>query len=320
MVSFSELKQIPKIDLHINFLSSITTNLAFDLNDDLSIDEVMDMTTLKRFSEYDKCLEIPIKLLNNVKNIKLAVIDLISRLKKNNVIYGELFLDLPLYNNKFSLSYLIDILLKTIKEEKYDLNLILCVSDKFSKEENIEVLNLVDKYYNNGVSGIYFNKSKDTNLMDYVYIFDKLIKNNIPYILPFDDKLTNQNREIYTNAYRIEYLYDGVDSEILELAFENKITLEFCFSKINELNLSFNVYEFVYNLIKDNYRVIINSLDMTVLNTDIINEYCLLFNNCDLTLLELVKLLINGINNLLIDDIIKERLIANLKDESNKML
>jgi len=320
MVSFEELKQIPKIDLHINFLSSITTNLAFDLNDDLSIDEVMDMTTLKRFSEYDKCLEIPIKLLNNVKNIKLSVIDLINRLKKNNVIYSELFLDLPLYNSKFSLSYLIDVLLKTIKEEKFDLNLVLCVSDKFSKEENIDILNLMDKYYNNGVSGIYFNKSKGTNLIDYVYIFDKLIKNSIPYILPFDDKLTNQNREIYTNAYRIEYLYDGIDNEILDLVFENKITLEFCFSKINELNFSFNVYELIYKLIKENYRVIINSLDMTVLNTDIINEYCLLFNNCDLTLRELVKLLINGINNLLIDDIIKERLIVKLKDESNKIL
>ena len=293
MVSFENLKSIPKLDLHINFLSSITTNLAFDLNEDLSFDEVMEMSTLKRITEYDKCLELPIKLLNNVKNIKLAVKDLIDRLKKNNVIYGELYLDLALYNNKFSLEYLINVLLKVIEDEKYDLQLVLCASD---------------------------NKSKGTNLADYIYLFDKLIKNNMPYIIPFDEKINNQNWDIYKNAYRIVYLFDGENNELLDLAQENNITLEFCLSKINELNYQFSIYEFIYNLIKNNYQVVLSSLDMTILNTDIINEYCLLFNNCELTLLELVKLLINNISNLSIDELTKEELIKILKEESNQIL
>lgn len=320
MISFEKLKSIPKLDLHINFLSSITTNLAFDLNDDLSIDEVMDMSTFKRITESDKCLELPIKLLNNVKNIRQAVVDLIERLKRNNVIYGELFLDLPLYNKSISLSYLIDTLLKVIKEENFDLQLVLCVSDKFSKDENLEVLSLLDKYYGHGVNGVYFKKDKITNLFDYIYLFDKLIKNNITYIVPFDSKITNQNRDIYEKAYRIEYLFDGVDDELLELVQENNIILEFSISKLLELNYNLDIYGFIYQLIKDNYQVIINSGDMTVLNTDIINEYCLLFNNCDLTLLELVKLLINNINNLNIDDIMKERLVVLLKEKSNDIL
>ena len=176
MVSFEELKKVPKLDMHINFLSSITTNLAFDLNDDLSIDEVIDMSNLKKIYEYDKCLEIPIELLNNVKNIKSAVIDLINRLKKNNVIYGELFLDLPLYNRRFSLEYLVSTLLKVIEEEDFNLQLVLCVSDEFSKEENQEVIEIVNKYYHHGINGVYFHKNKGTNLSDYVYLFDKLPK------------------------------------------------------------------------------------------------------------------------------------------------
>lgn len=320
MVSFEELKKIPKLDLHINFLSSISDNLAFDLDNELSFEEVMDMSTLKRFSEYDKCLELPIKLLNNVKNIKLAVVDLIERLKKDNVIYSELFLDLPLYNRNISISYLIDIILKTIEEEKYDMNIILCTSDKFSKEENMKILDLLDKYYNHGVSGVYFNKSKGTNLVDYVYLFDKLIKNNIPYIIPYNDLITNQNHEIYLNASRIEYLFDNENNEIFDLVKENNITLEFSFSKIQELNFGINIYNLVERLFRDNVNISINSLDMIVLNTDIINEYCLLFNNCELSLRDLVKLLINNLNNLKINDIIKERLIKVLKDESNEIL
>ena len=211
MISFENLKSIPKVDLHINFLSSITTSLAFDLNDDLTIADVIEMTTFKRFSEYDKCLELPVKLLNNEKNIKLALSDLINRLRKNNVIYGELVLDLPLYNKNISLDYLIDLLLKVIKEENFNLQLLLCVSDKLSKEENMDILNLLDKYYNNGVKGVYFKKDKITNLFDYIYIFDKLSRNNIPYIVPFDSKITNQSREIYAKAYRIEYLFSEID-------------------------------------------------------------------------------------------------------------
>lgn len=315
-----KIKNIPKIDLHINFLSSIGNDLAFEIDDELSFSKVLDMSTLKRIKEYDKCLELPIKLLNSIKNIKLAMHDLISRLKKDNVIYSEVFLDLPIYNRHFSISYLLDNLLNVVKEENYDLNFILCVSDKFSKEENLEVLSLLDKYYQNGVSGVYFYKSKETNLGDYIYLFDKLIKNKINYIVPLDDLITNQTREIYANAHRIEYLFDGESSEILELIKEKEIGVEVCFSNIQELNFNMNIYDFIYNLIKNNYKVVINSLDMTVLNTDIINEYCLLFNNTDLTLLEMIKLLINNINNLLIDDIIKERLIKVLKERSNGVL
>ena len=320
MISFEKIKNIHKLDLHINFLSSITTNLAFDLNSDLSLEEVMDMSTLKRFNDYEKCLELPLKLLNNVHNIKLAVVDLINRLKKNNVIYGELFLDLPLYNKHISISYLINIILKVIKEEDFNLQLVLCVSDRFSKEENLEILSLLDKYYQNGIVGVYFKKDKITNLFDYIYIFDKLIRNNIPYIVPFDSKLTNQNRDIYSKAYRIEYLFDEVDEELLELVYEKDIVLEFSISKLNELKYNLDIYNLLERLIKENYNLVINSGDMTILNTDIINEYCLLFNNCDLTLRELVKLLINNVNNLLINDIMKERLMLILKEESNQIL
>ena len=43
MISFEKLKGIPKIDLHINFLTSISTSLAFELDDDLSFNQLMDM-------------------------------------------------------------------------------------------------------------------------------------------------------------------------------------------------------------------------------------------------------------------------------------
>ena len=104
-------------------------------------------------------------------------------------------------------------------------------------------------------------------------IFDKLIKNNIPYIIPYNDLITNQNREIYLNASRIEYLFDNDNNEIFDLVKENNITLEFSFSKIQELNFGINIYNLVERLFRDNINISINSLDMTILNTNICTNF-----------------------------------------------
>ena len=51
----------------------------------------MDMSTLKRINEYDKCLELPIKLLNNVKNIKQV------QKNKTNIIKITIFFPLVIF-------------------------------------------------------------------------------------------------------------------------------------------------------------------------------------------------------------------------------
>lgn len=318
MSLIEDLKKIPKIDTHINFLSSISPDLIIDVDDsnDLSVD-ILDMTTFKRYSEYDNCLMLPIKLLNSKKNIKLAIINLIDSLIEKNIIYSELFIDIHLYNKNIKLEEVIKVIINTIKEKNYDLKLILVTNNEESKENNIELINLIEKYK---LNGLYFKKNKTDNLADYIYLFDRLIKLNIPYIIPYDNKINNQIWDIYEKSYRIEYLVDYYDEELLDIVKNNNILLEISITKLQELNYSNDYYKLIKDLIENGYNILIYSGDMTILNTDIINELCLLFTNCNISLRDLIRLLINNINNLKIDNILKEKLILILKEEGNKIL
>ncbi len=316
---FQQLKLLPKVDLHINLTSSISTNLVFDLTNETSIIDVEEKMFQHNPKEYRESLKEPLRVLKTKKNIVLAVNDLIDRLEENNVLYSELFLDLPLYKN-IDEEKLINYILDVIKERNYNMQLVLCLSDNYCKEENIELINLFEKYYKKGVNGIFFDKSNMTNLSDYNYVFDRLIKNNYPYIINLNSQITNQDHDIYLNAKRIIYSLPNRD-HVLEELIDKNIMLEFPISSLRESNIINEISECLfYPLYQDNYDVSLVSRDMTSLNTDILNEYCLLFNNCDIKILDMIKININILENIDIDEEVRQELINKLRMESNKLL
>ena len=102
---------------------------------------------------------------------------------------------------------------------------------------------------------------------------------------------------------------------------DKNIMLEFPLTSLYEANIISSIKESVFHeLYEDNFNVCIVSRDMTSLNTDILNEYCLLINNFSFTILDLVKMNINILENIDIDDVKREELINKLREESNKLL
>lgn len=320
MTLFEQLKAIPKTDVHINLTGSISTDLAFSITNESSIQELEDKMIQKNVKDYLDSLSVPIEILRTKKNIELAINDLIDRLEKNNVIYGELFFDLPLYNKRLNIERVLNIILDVIKQRNFNLQIVLCLSSNNTKEENIEILNLLEKYYGKGVNGVYFQKTRMTNLSDYYYIFDRL-KNNFPYIINITSKITNQERDIYCNAARVIYSLPYIDNELLGIFKENEVMLEIPISNLIELHVINDLKEyFVYDLIKDNHLITFTSCDMTTLNTDILNEYCLLFNSCPITIHDLIKTTINNLMTINIDNEEKNKLINDYKEKSNEVL
>ena len=317
MTLFEQLKGIPKVDMHINLTSSISTDLAFDLSDDLDMIDVLDTMREKNVMEYEQALKLPLKILRSNKNMKLAINDLISRLRKNNVIYGELFLDLPIYNHKIDISKLLNVVLETIKENSFNLQVVLVISSDFDKEDNLYILELYEKYKNNGVNGIYFYKNKMCNLSDYMYLFDRMIKNNYPYILNINSKVSSVDEEIYMHAKRIIYSLPSFDDNLKDKLKLNDIMLEFSLTRFKESNIIDLSNYFIYDFVKDNILFTITSCDMTTLNTDILNEWCLMFNNYPINLLEMVKIINKSILKANISDELKDKLIDELKEKSN---
>ena len=321
MTLFEQLKMIPKVDMHINLTSSISTNLAFDLSDDTNILDVEEIMREKNIMEYEEALKMPVKILKKSSNLVLAIDDLIDKLLKNNVLYSELFIDLPLYNVKIDEERLVELIINVIEKRDYHMNLVLVTSSKRSKEDNLKTIEIFEKYYNKGVNAIYFYKEKMANLSDYMYIFDRLNKNNYPYILNMNSKVTNNEYDVYTKAKRIIYLLPNIDEELINECHKNNIMLEFAPTRFYENNLltSFKEY-FLGELIKSNISLTITSYDMTTLNTDILNEWCILFNNYPLVLLDMIKIIQNNLKNANINDEIKEQLIKEFKDKSNSIL
>ena len=321
MTLFEQIKAVPKVDMHINLTSSISTDLAFDLSLDVNMAEIISKMQERNSLEYVNALKLPVKILKTGKNVILAINDLIDRLVNNNVIYGELFLDLSLYNSKIDLEKVLNLILSVIEERNINLQVVLVASSKCEKEENLHVLEIFEKYYGKGVNGIYFSKDKMDNLIDYSYLFDRLNRNDYPYIINMNSKITREEKEIYLHAKRVIYALDTRDDIIINELMANDVMLEFAVTRFYENNLfsEFSNY-FIYDLIKDNVKLTITSVDMTTLNTDIINEWCLLFNNYPLVLHDMLKIINYNLNKINIPEETKNKLIEEFVNKSNIIL
>ena len=321
MTLFEQIKSIPKVDMHINLTSSISTDLAFDLSLDENMAEIIDKMQEKNSLEYVDALKLPVKILKTDKNIILAVNDLIDKLERDGIIYGELFLDLPLYNHRINVLNLLELVLDVIKEREINLQIVLVLSSKLDKIDNLKILDIFEKYYGNGVNGIYFHKDKMDNLDNYRYIFDRLIDNNYPYIINMNSRVTNQEYEIYLHAKRVIYALNYRDDIIINELIANDIMLEFALTRFYENNV-FSDYKdyFIYDLIKDNVKVTITTYDMTTLNTDIINEWCILFNNYPFVLHDMIKIISYNLSKINVNEEERNKLIQEFKDKSNLVL
>lgn len=322
MTLFEGLKLFPKIDLHIDYFGSITKTTIFNLTSDYEKEEVETTLEFDSLKNYDNSKILLSKILDNLDNIELATKELIEKLKSDNLIYGEIFLNLDLFTKKLNKQEIIKTILKVIKKSDIKLNLVLEIDSNITKEDMYNNLNIVYEYYKKGITGVYFKKGKQENLDSYKALYDKFIKDDIDYIVLLDSKLTNQNKEIYYNAKRIIYnLFDKPNDMFLNIIRENNIILEFPITYQSYFNLYDELANhFVYDLYKENIKVIFTTIDMTILDTDLLNEYCCLFNVFPFKLHDLVTINLNILNKLNIKDDIKNNLIEEFKEKANELL
>jgi len=321
MTLFEGLKLFPKIDLHIDFLGSITKETIYKLSqeDVEKVDEVLELDSL---TNYDNQKILASNLLNNLNNIEIALSDLIEKLMRDNLIYGELFLNLDLFKKELNKQDIIKTILNTIKKKKININLVLEIESSIKKEDMYNNLDILYTYYKKGITGVYFKKNKQENFDSYKALFDKFIKDDINYIVLMDSKLTNQNKEIYYNASRIIYnLLEIPGENFLNILRDNEIILEFPITYQSFFNLYDDLTNhFVYDLYKENIKITFTTIDMTILDTDILNEYCKLFNVFPFKLHDLVTINLNILNKLNIKDNIKNDIITNFKEMANELL
>lgn len=323
MTLFESLKLFPKVDLHIDFLGSIPFDTINKLDGDINIKkQIEELKEIDSLTNYDNYKILVARLLNNLNNIEISIKELINKLKNDNLIYGEIFLNLNLFSNTLNKKDIINTIFKVIKKSDLKLNIVLEIDSNINKENLYNVLDILYDYYKKGITGVFFKKSKQEIFDSYKALFDKFIKDKIDYIVLLDSKLTNQNKEIYYNAKRIIYnIFELPDSNFLNIIRENEIILEFPIA----YQSYFNIYDdlnnhFIYDLYKENLKIVFTTIDMNILDTDLLNEYCKLFNVFPFNLHDLIVITNNILNKLNVKDEIKNNLIADFKDKANELI
>ncbi len=321
MTLFESLKLFPKIDLHIDYFGSITKDTIYALtkNSKTYVDDILEFDSL---TDYDNSKELAKKLLNNYDNIKLATNDLLLKLKNDNILYGEIFLNLDSFLSNLDKNVIVKTILNLIKENNLNINLVLEIESNINKENLYDNLSILYKYYNKGINGVYFKKKKLDNLDSFKSLFDRFIKDNINYIVLMDSKITSQNKEIYFNASRIIYnILELPDKDLEEKIIEKNIILEEAITYQNYFNLYDDLKNhIIYDLYKENFIIAFTTIDMTSTDTDLLNEYCKVFNTFPFNLHDLVVINLNILNNININNDLKNNLISEFREKANLLL
>lgn len=323
MTLFEQLKLFPKIDLHVDFLGSIPKDTLEKIIDDeqkyKEIEEKLEVNTL---IDYETSKELIAKSLNSYKKIETSCDELLIKLKKDNLIYVELFVNLSYYDENLNKKEIIKTILKSINKNDIEANIVLEIDSKIKKEDMYNNLDILYEFYKKGIVSVCFKKEKQENLDTYQALFNKFMKDNIDYIVLLDSKLTNQNKEIYYNAKRVIYnLLEWPGETFLTYIKDNNISLEFLITYQNYFNLYDDLTtHFLYDLYKENINIVLSTCDMTILDTDLLNEYCKLFNVFPFSLHDLVNIILNNLNTLNVSLEVKNRLIDEFREKVNELL
>ena len=322
MTLFEGLKQFPKVDLHIDFFGSVDKETLYELTKNRSREEIDTLVEFESLKDYDNSKQLVKNLLNTYDNISLALSRLIAKLQNDNMIYGEIFVNLDMFLKKLDKEEIIKTMLKCLKKESINLNIVLEIDSNLSKESLYTDLNILYEYYNKGISGIYFKKNKLDNLESYKALFDKFVKDDIKYIILQDSKITKGDKDIYFKASRIIYnIIEMPEENYLNTIRENNIILEIPVTYQNYFNLYDNLENHIlYDLYKENIILTFSTIDMTCLNTDLLNEYCKIFNVFPFNLHDLTKITLNILNLININVETKNKLIDEFREKANELL
>lgn len=155
------IKQVPKIELHLHLDSSLSYNAVRKLDPGITKDDFSKAfvappkcTDLK---DYLKRVERQVDLLQTEYSLKLATEELVHMLEEDNIIYAEIrFAPLLHTRNGLDPRIIVETVLKTIEQKHSNLkiNLILCNLRYFSEDQSMETARLVKEYRDSNVVGI----------------------------------------------------------------------------------------------------------------------------------------------------------------------
>lgn len=317
------------IDLHLHLDGSLSLkavrklaemqNIKISESDEEIIKKIKVDKNCKDLNDYLTKFDFPLSLLQNPEAVEFAVFNLLNELKEQGFIYAEIRFAPQLHTkNGFSQEDIVKGAIKGIKKSDLKANLILCcMRQEKNKAENIETLNISEKYLNNGVCAIDLAGAEALyKTADFEYIFDIARKKNIPFTIHCGeaDGVESIKKALEFGAKRLGHgVRSAEDINLLKYIAQNKIMLELCPTS----NLNTNIFEKIEDypirkFMEYGIKITINTDNMTVSDTTVENELNIVKKAFSLSEEDIKQFIVNSIEFSFADNNTKDFVKRNL--------
>ena len=292
-MSVKDLKNLPKIELHLHLDCCLSFDVVKKINPEIDIQtfnkNFKASSSCSSVKEYIKCAEFAVDLMQDETSIKLVVEDLFKQLKAENVIYVEIrFAPLLHCRNKLSASDVVEIINNVSKKcsEKYDIHygLILCTLRHFDEMQSMETVRLVEKFKNSGVFALDIAADEAGHSLDnHISAFNYANDSNIKSTAHAGEAKGPESIRETLKRLKVKRVGHGVrcveDKDLMKHLSNKDIHLEICLtSNIKTATFKSITLHPVDEIFKSNISISLSTDGRTISNIDLTSEYELVMN------------------------------------------
>ena len=313
------------IDLHIHLDGAISVDSAKKLaklqnisipENDEELKKIMTVSPdCKDLNEFLEKFSFPCSLIQTKEGIKKSVENLLKELESEGLIYAEIrFAPQKSKEKGLTQEEVVLSAIEGLKSSKIGANLILCcMREKDNQKENIETVELANKYLGKGVCAVDLAGAEALfPTKDFKYIFDLARERGVPFTIHAGEADGPESVQTALNfgAKRIGHGVRSYEKEelIRTLASKN-IPLELCPTSNFKTCIFEDISKYpIWKFLSFGVPVTINTDDPGIEGTTLKKEWQLLIDAFDLKKEEVKNILLNSVKYSFASEDVKESL------------
>lgn len=318
------VKDMPKIVLHLHLDGSIDMEDAYlwakedglkitkkELEQELQVND-----DCHNLNDYLEKFDLPCKLLQTCERLEKTSYHLFLKLSKMNVKYAEVrFAPNKHLAKNLTLDDVVISVINGMNKANVETGImggiILSMMRGDSKEDNIRVLNLAQKYLKKGVVAIDLAGAEAIYpTIDYIDLFRYAKIKGIPFTIHAGEAagVESIKAALDAGAKRIGHGIRAIDDEAIQkIIIDKQVLLEVCMTSNYQTEAVKGKHP-IEKLYNNGIKISINTDNDTVSNIDINKEYTKILNETDLTMDDLGKCNKESIDYIFADQVVKDKL------------
>ncbi len=320
------------VDLHLHLDGAISLNSAKILAKEQGIEipendaEILELLQIRKdcpdLNEFLTKFDFPCSLLQTTKGIKIALQNLTKELDEQGVMYAEIRFAPQLLTSKgLTQEQVVKAAIEGIEDSPIGIGLILCcMRGSDNKEANLETVDLVAKYADEGVSAVDLAGAEALYPTEnFKYIHDRANQLGVKSTIHAGEAAGpgSVRQALKFNPNRIGHgIWSEKDDELMDTLAKNQIPLELCPTSNVCTNIYASIADYPIRKLMDRGVIVtVNTDDPSIEGTTIKNEYNQLIEETGLTKDEVKTLLVNSVRQSFADKDLKQLML--LKIEGN---